>query len=309
MNDAFDPASPNFNPMGFWLDSVWNPLPAPSSVNGMALYENVNYSITPGFRPVQLDIYKTPSTTNQPCVIWIHGGGYEVLDKKFVPPLFDRLETFGKIVAAGFTLVSIDYRMTGEVLWPAPLHDVWDAIAWVQNRSGDLGVDPTQVNLWGESAGAHLAMHGGLRFNPETYPKRANLKNLNHVNAIVEWYGPVDFTQMDDFDGVQAVQVANSAESPMGRLLGGAPRELPAAANDVNVTRFVSANSPALQVRHGVVDALVSIKQARLLKATIDECDTVLDYREIAGADHGFIGMDNPETLVDEGIAFLQANT
>jgi dipeptidyl aminopeptidase/acylaminoacyl peptidase len=77
----------------------------------------------------------------------------------------------------------------------------------------------------------------------------------------------------------------------------------------VNVTRFVSPNSPALQVRHGVVDALVSIKQARLLKRAIDECGTVLDYREIPDADHGFIGMGNPETLVDEGIAFLKANS
>ena len=69
-------------------------------------------------------------------------------------------------------MAAIDYRLSGEARFPAPLEDVRAAIGWVGEHAAGYGLDTGRVFLWGDSAGGHLALlaaltgataHGGSR--------------------------------------------------------------------------------------------------------------------------------------------------
>ena len=52
--------------------------------------------------------------------------------------------------------VSINYRLTPAGKHPANIQDVAKAVAWVHNHIAEHGGDPSQINIMGHSAGAHL---------------------------------------------------------------------------------------------------------------------------------------------------------
>ncbi|MFC3397822.1 alpha/beta hydrolase fold domain-containing protein [Microbacterium amylolyticum] len=88
-------------------------------------------------------------------------------------------ESFGRLTSAGFAVAAIDYRLTGEAIFPAQLDDVRAALSWVQDQGTAQGIDPSRIVLWGESAGGHLAALAGL-------------DNQAGVRGVVDWYGPAD---------------------------------------------------------------------------------------------------------------------
>jgi acetyl esterase/lipase len=78
-------------------------------------------------------------------------------------------------------LVSLDYRLSGEAVYPAQLDDVTAALTWLNARATELGLDTKRMVTWGESAGAHLA---------------ALLALTAPVSGCVAWYGPTDLTTL-----------------------------------------------------------------------------------------------------------------
>src|SRR5215218_6252301 len=62
--------------------------------------------------PLQtLDLYAPPNAKNLPVVVWIHGGGWQVGDKKEVK---QKPEAF---VEKGFVFVSVNYRLSQRSRW------------------------------------------------------------------------------------------------------------------------------------------------------------------------------------------------
>ena len=62
----------------------------------------------------------------------------------------------------GFAMVSIDYRLSGEAVFPAPIEDVKTAIRWIRSVADTFALDSDYVGLWGSSAGGHLAACAAL---------------------------------------------------------------------------------------------------------------------------------------------------
>ncbi len=73
------------------------------------------------------------------------------------------LEKLGK---AGYTVVSIDYRLAPETKLPGILGDVQDACKWVREKGpGLFRIDPKRMAVMGGSAGGYLALATGFRFS------------------------------------------------------------------------------------------------------------------------------------------------
>ncbi|MDG4866346.1 alpha/beta hydrolase, partial [Streptomyces sp. T-3] len=87
-----------------------------------------------------------------------------------------------RIAAVGFAVACVDYRLSGEATFPAPLDDLRTALRWLTLRSAELGLDTGRTVVWGESAGGHLA---SLLALTHTSPPLA---------GAVVWYGPSDLT-------------------------------------------------------------------------------------------------------------------
>ena len=86
-------------------------------------------------------------------------------------------------------MASIDYRLSGEAIWPAQLHDAKAAVRWLRSRADELGIDPARIAAWGESSGGHLAALLGLT-GPELDGQVGVVGPSSAVVAVVAWYPP-----------------------------------------------------------------------------------------------------------------------
>ena len=62
------------------------------------------------------------------------------------------------LASRGCSVAVVEYRTAPEFLFPAALEDVRQALAYLKENAGNLGVDPERLVLLGRSAGAQLAL-------------------------------------------------------------------------------------------------------------------------------------------------------
>ncbi|WP_211298658.1 alpha/beta hydrolase [Kineococcus rhizosphaerae] len=84
-------------------------------------------------------------------VLWIHGGGYATGSPEQSRALAERL-----VAATDSVVVLPDYRLSVQMPYPAALHDCYDALIWLRDHAGELGVARDQLVVGGESAGGGL---------------------------------------------------------------------------------------------------------------------------------------------------------
>jgi len=99
---------------------------------------------------VPVFVYRRPSDAIQPCLLWIHGGGYI---------LGAAQDERAKGIAANLdvTVISVEYRLAPEHPFPAGPEDCWAALQWVVANAEALQVDPSRLAIGGASAGGGMA--------------------------------------------------------------------------------------------------------------------------------------------------------
>lgn len=100
-------------------------------------------------REIPVRIYRHKGKTGpQPCIIYLHGGGYIKGDLDSSDSI-----AWGFADETNATVVSVDYRLAPEHPWPAGFDDGYDALVWVAERASALGVDRNKIIVAGDSAG------------------------------------------------------------------------------------------------------------------------------------------------------------
>ncbi|HEY5918193.1 MAG TPA: alpha/beta hydrolase [Chryseolinea sp.] len=122
---------------------------------------------------IKADLFRTADNTSlKPVIIWIHGGALIFGSRNDLP---EEQKKF--YLKAGYSLVSIDYRLAPSTKLPEIVDDVADAIQWVHKNGPDsLGIDPEKIFVVGHSGGAYLALTSG--YSSKIRPR-----------AIVSFYG------------------------------------------------------------------------------------------------------------------------
>lgn len=100
-----------------------------------------------GIKDPNLTVFKATSRQPTPAVVYCPGGAYKILDPQ--PPLIQRLK------AQGITVFMLKYTIPDHP--DAAFKDVQRAIRLVRHQAMKWNVDPDQVGLVGNSAGAHLS--------------------------------------------------------------------------------------------------------------------------------------------------------
>jgi len=99
-----------------------------------------------------LDLYRPKDKEGKlPVLLNIHGGAWVYGDKKVYAPYCMYL------AAQGFAVVNASYRLAPKHTFPAPLEDVGSIMEWVVTNAKEYHLDPSNLFLVGDSAGAHLA--------------------------------------------------------------------------------------------------------------------------------------------------------
>jgi arylformamidase len=122
-----------------------------------------------------LDVYTPDSEGSFPVIVYVHGGAWEFGDKKYISRKPDYF------VKNGFVFVSINHRLSPQVMHPEHVQDVADAIAWVYYHIREYGGDRDDIFLMGHSTGAHLV---SLVSTDERYLKKSGL-NLSIIRGTM----------------------------------------------------------------------------------------------------------------------------
>lgn len=87
-----------------------------------------------------------------PLILFLHGGGFVIGSVRSYAHLC------GHIAAeTGAVVLSLDYRLAPEHVFPAAVEDCLSALAFVREAADRLGIDPARIFVAGDSAGGNLA--------------------------------------------------------------------------------------------------------------------------------------------------------
>lgn len=251
-----------------------------------------------------------------PLLVYIHGGGWIEGSKEGCPGT-----TFAQ---RGYAVACIDYRLSRmqgcpeQLLFPAQIEDVKAAVRWLRSNAAQHGLDPEHLGALGDSSGGHLAALLGTSHGATELAGTENLGVSDEVQAVVDWFGPVDITQgpvifEDDpcQTGLDYLNATYGGEATQyfywtmawGTFLGGSladPAVLDQAVGATPVT-YVDAEDPPFLIIHGESDSMVPISQSELLVQALTEAGVEVTFVRLPGIGHGFAG---PTQEVD--LAFLE---
>jgi acetyl esterase/lipase len=238
-----------------------------------------------------LDIWLPDDATGPaPLVIYVHGGAFKVGDKAMVgnkvQPLLD----------AGYAVASVNYRLSGEATFPAGAQDVKAAVRWLRANASTYNLDPDRFAAWGESAGGNLVALLGTSGDQTTVLDDAELGNpdtSSAVQAVVDWYGPTDFAQMDTQaasgeGGCSSPESHDPASSPESLWVGGAVQESLDTVAEANPITYISTATqlPAFSIAHGDADCNVPFQQSEILAEALQAAGAEPELTILPGASH-----------------------
>lgn len=106
----------------------------------------------------------------------------------------------------------------------------------------------------------------------------------SRVQAVVDFYGPTDLTQMSRFPGKMD---HDAPDSPESQLIGGPLQQNKDKAAKANPIRFVTLDDPPFLIVHGSADPLVPPNQSELLEAALKKTGVPVELIVLPGAGHG----------------------
>lgn len=197
---------------------------------------------------LQLDLYGAIGRSPAPCVIVIHGGGWDDGDRGQISHFNDWL------AGRGYAVAAISYRLAPGATWPAQRDDVLAAIAFVKARAGEWGVDPSRLVVLGRSAGGQIAEASAYASHDPS------------VRGVIALYAPADMNFAYAFSREDDVI---KSPSLMRKFLGGTPDEARAAYDSASGILLVGPRTPPTLMVHGAIDTLVWNKQSERLSARL----------------------------------------
>jgi len=254
----------------------------------------------PNEKPLLVDLYLPIGVEKPlPVIVWLHGGGWRIGDRKLGPDFRVRF------AERGFAMASIDYRLSGEAIFPAQIHDVKAAIRWLRSVANEYGLDSGHIGLWGSSAGGHLAaLAGTTGFGRLEGLALENPDFSSDVQAVVDGYGPTDFLQMDEYsefilsddpesNRLHSVQTHTNPDSPESQLLGAPIQTVPYLVREANPITYIDDKVPPFLIMHGVCDAAVPVHQSELLYNALIEGGNGAELCLIEGLGHAFFNKND----------------
>ncbi|HEX5102226.1 MAG TPA: alpha/beta hydrolase, partial [Pirellulaceae bacterium] len=228
---------------------------------------------------LQLDVLKPKAESDKPrpCIVWIHGGGWQNGNKS------SGLARLAGYVASGdYVGVSVGYRLTDKGSWPAQIHDCKAAIRWIRANAEKLGIDPNKIGVWGSSAGGHLVSHLGTSGDVKEVEGELGTTGVSsRVACVVDFCGPSDFPSF---------QLTSGAQGPVSKLLGGVPKDKPDAAKQASPITFVTKDDPPFLIVHGTDDRTVPFDQADRFHDAQKKAGVDSTFIKIEGGGHGIGG-------------------
>lgn len=280
---------------------------------------------TAGACEIYADVYPANRNSPHPVLVWIHGGALISGNREGIAA--EHLERY---IGAGYTVVSIDYRLAPETKLPEILADLQDAFRWLRQERERFAIDPERTAVVGHSAGGYLTLMAGCCIAPR--PK-ALVSFYGYGDIVGDWY-----SRPDPFYCQQPAVPREEAYAAVGgppisgvswgegagrgrfylycRQQGLWPQEVgghdPAAEPDAFTpfcpVRQVTPDYPPTLLLHGDEDTDVPYTQSVLMAEALSRAGVEHELITLPGKGHGFDRQrDDPAVRAaqDRVLAFL----
>lgn len=126
---------------------------APWTRGGPEMARSVDHRVPTRHGEVRIRVHYPAQRALQGALVYIHGGGFVL----FSLDTHDRVmrEYAGR---AGIAVIGIDYTRAPEARFPQPHDECVDVMRWLAAHAGTLDIDPAQLFIGGDSAGANLSV-------------------------------------------------------------------------------------------------------------------------------------------------------
>ena len=271
--------------------------------------KNINYAGTSSASQTLDLLLPANALLPLPLVVRIHGGGFSSGDKAGE----ETGTAANAILAKGYALASVNYRLSGQALFPAGVQDVKAAVRWLRAHAAQYGLDTDRFASWGESAGGYMAVMLGVTGDQATVFDDDSLGNpgvSSAVAAVVDWYGPVDLATMDSQQTAHPPAGCPSswlqhtpASSPEGTWLGGA-LNTPAVSTKLSQANLISylataKTLPFFIIAQGDDDCQVPWGQSQELSDALAKVGNTANLNIIPGYSHGDSRFETTQSAPD----------
>lgn len=270
------------------------------------------------------DVYQAPGDIVRPAILYIHGGALIMGSRGWLNHV-----QLQKYLDAGYTIISIDYRLAPQAKLDQILTDLEDAYRWVRVDGPNLfRIDPNRIAVVGHSAGEYLTLMAGFRLAPRPA-------------ALVSFYGYGDiagkwYSRPDPFYNRQPIVTKEAAYEAAGsrmtsededgkrepfylytRQQGLWPREVVGHDPDTERQLFdplcplrnVTKGYPPTLLLHGDKDTDVPFEQSALMAKELERKGIEHEFIAMPGKGHSFdTDMSDPTIAAtfDRVLTFLR---
>ena len=226
--------------------------PKPASVR---IYPDLAY-VENGSSRQKLDLYLPVPMPKEtlPVIVYFHGGGWQKGSKA------DGRKFAFRMVAQGYAVACVDYRLTSDAAYPAQIEDSRTAIRWLRAHSTRYRFDSRHFGGMGVSAGGYLVVMLGAANSARFFDTGENLGESSALQAACDFFGPTDLLQLyetaDEHQTPQAEEVA--------KFFGGDPRMRKDQVRAANPITYLDGEVPPFLLIHGTNDTVVAPDHSRL---------------------------------------------
>src|SRR4051812_36808434 len=151
---------------------------------------DIEYSAVGGRQTLDIVRPRASSPTPRPAVLLIHGGGFRNGTKE------SYLALAAKLAEHGYIAATANYRLAPRNQFPAAVQDCKAAVRFLRANAAKYNLDAAHIGALGGSAGGHLVLMLGLTAGVDDFEGSGpNRDQSSAVQAVVDEYGPSDFTQ------------------------------------------------------------------------------------------------------------------
>jgi acetyl esterase/lipase len=231
-----------------------------------------------------------------PVIVSIHGGGWCTGDKVGTDVL---IAWQGR--ERGYAVVSINYRLSGEALFPAQINDVKAAIRFIRANASKYNLNPDKIAVWGSSSGGALSALAGTSGDVKELQDLTlgNADQSDRVQAVVDWCGPLNLLTMDAQFKASGVAgfLTNTPTSYGSKYLGKQVNEVPDLAKKADPATYITPDDPPIFIQHGTDDKWVPVQQSIDFAAKLEPVlgKDKVHIEVMPGVEHGGQPFNNSE--------------
>lgn len=215
------------------------------------------------------------NTGAQDCLIYAHGGAFMQGSPETHADITARIASWNKQ-----TVVSVDYALCPEHVFPAAFNQMCDVALWCRENAALLGIDPARIAIGGDSAGGNLAAAAALA-----------MKDFGFLGQLLVYpCTEFDLTRPSMIENAEAPLLQTKGMPMVNRMLVGGAENEHLLATDPRVAPYVAAD------HSGLAPAFIAVAQYDPLRDSglvygekLRAAGVAVEIDEGAGLIHGYL--------------------